>query len=113
MGGHKQTVPFKLLEQDMTLHKQATAWRNISNRNLVRNRKLIIYCLLKAEQAGEQLAEFIPALQRLAQPDSKQKKGKGRAACLMTKVLGVIQAEYPTYLVSEPKKFESDVLKWH
>lgn len=109
----KQTVPWKQLERDLAQNKQSQPWR-IGERKMIHERKILIYSLLKAEQHGQKLDQFMPHLQRLAEAQMRdgKGKGKGRAPCLFTHVRRIFEADFPAYFIPKPTVYEREELKW-
>ena len=84
---NKRTVPMRDLERDFSEGKQnvqetrQVAWRQISNRNAIRDRKDIIYAALGAQQAGKDVASYMNSLQEQAEQAIKKRSGSGNNHC--------------------------------
>ena len=111
----KRTVPMETLEKDLAEGRQkkkspSVPWRNISNRNAIRDRKIIIYGALQAQHDGKDVNEYMSALQKAAEASLEAaRKRPGNSATLMTCIKSLIEHS-PSYL--SPIEFEKEVLKW-
>ena len=112
---NKRTVPMRDLERDFSEGKQnvqetrQVAWRQISNRNAIRDRKIIIYAALGAQQAGKDVASHMNSLQEQAEQAIKKRSGSGNTTTVMTHIKNKLEAS-PGFL--SPIEFEQQVLKW-
>ena len=107
----KKTVALQLLEQDQAEGKQKPPWRNL-NRKLMHGRKIVIYSLLKAQQAGQDLTQLIPQLQSRAEAHISERKGKGKAPALLTQVQRILKDDHQDFFVPLPHEYEVQELKW-
>ena len=103
------------LEKDLAEGRQkkkspSVPWRNISNRNAIRDRKIIIYGALQAQHDGKDVKVFMSALQKSAEASLEAaRKRPGNSATLMICIKSLIERS-PGYLT--PIEFEKQVLKW-
>ena len=111
----KRTVPMETLEKDLAEGRQkkkspSVPWRNISNRNAIRDRKIIIHGALQAQHDGKDVNEYMSSLQKAAEASLEAaRKRPGNSATLMTCIKSLIEHS-PSYL--SPIEFEKEVLKW-
>ena len=110
------TVPLQRLEQDLAEGRQAdntnyAPWRQL-NRKAIYERKVIIYSMLGASKAGEEVEAFITPFHNIAEDVMQAAKGKkgpkpAYMSSLYKALLKDFQQKYKT-----PVEFEKTVLKW-
>ena len=111
---NKRTVPMKELERDFSEGRQkkgrkslCVAWRNIRNRNAIRDRKIIIYGALQAQHYGKDPTAFMNALQKEAQGLLDKASRQGNKGNLMSHMKRKLE-EVSGHL--SPFAFEKEVL---
>lgn len=120
--GNKQTVPMEQLEKDLQegVQYKSTAvstsdkepWRQgITDRNIIRDRKILIYGMLQAERDGLNLKEFMAGHVQKAEKAMKEaSKLKGAPPSLLTFIKRQFE-QAPNF--KTPVQFEEQVLGWN
>ena len=118
---NKQTVPLEQLEKDLQEGVQfpSTAsqksdkepWRQgITNRNVVRDRKIVIYGMLQAEREGHKLKELMAGHVKAAeQAIQEASKRQGASTTVLTYIQRRFESD-PKFM--SPTEFEEKVLGW-
>ena len=103
----------EMLERDFSEGKQKNqtqvAWRKISNRNAIRDRKIVIYAALAAQHAGNDVKHYMNGLQQQAELAMKKATGPGNTANVMNHIKTKVEA-LPGFL--SPTEFEKQILGW-
>ena len=112
--GNKQTVPMEQLEKDFQEGVQQAAskklpWRGISDRNLIRDRKILIYGMLQAELDGKDLKTFMAAQVQQAHASMKRSGSRGAPPALLPQLKRQFE-NAANHL--RPGLFEEKVLGW-
>jgi len=120
--GNKQTVPLEQLEKDLQegIQQKSTAsfksekepWRRgITDRTAIMDRKIVIYGILKAQQDGHDLKEFMSGQIKRAEDAMK----KARTAGVKRPPMLLNQLKRQFELAEDrltPVQFEEQVLGW-
>ena len=120
-SGNKQTVPMEQLEKDLQegVQQQSTAgsicekerWRQgFTDRNVIRDRKIVLYGMLQAEHDGLNLTAFMAAhVKRAEKAMDEARKQKGAPPTVLTYIKRQFEqaANFKT-----PSDFEEQVLGW-
>ena len=110
------TVPLEQLEKDLAEGRQAQdtsyePWRRI-NRKAIFERKVIIYSMLGASKAGQELEDFIQPYHNQAEDIMQHAQGKrGPKPSYMSSLLKVLMDDFKQKYKT-PVDFERDILNW-
>jgi len=120
--GNKQTVPLEQLEKDLQegTQQKSTAsfksekepWRRgITDRTAIMDRKIVIYGILKAQQDGHDLKEFMSGQIKQAETamETARKAGVKRPPMLMNQLKRQFELAKDRLT---PVQFEEQVLGW-
>lgn len=88
---------------------QKLPWRSISDRNLIRDRKILIYGMLQAELDGKDLKKFMAEQVERAQSSMKAIGSRGAPPALLPQLKRQFELA-PKHL--RPALFEEQVLGW-
>lgn len=120
-SGNKQTVPMEQLEKDLQegVQQKSTAgsisekepWRQgFKDRNVIRDRKIVLYGMLQAERDGLNLRTFMAAhVKRAEKAMEEARKQKGAPPTMLTYIKR--QFEQAANF-KQPTDFEEQVLGW-
>lgn len=119
-SGKKQTVPMERLEKELQEGVQQPSssgitpshlpWRQgIKDRNIIRDRKILIYGMLQAELDGKNLQQFMD--EQMAQVEKAIKESRSRGQT--TSPLAEIKRRFEKAATfRSPVEFEEHVLGW-